>query len=110
MIRVALLVSAAVALVLALSLALVPFDAELETRARDGSRLELTVGIECRAPVLDGLGLGDGRDEASPKLCDRRARRRLVEAAAAGVAGAALLGAGLRLRPGPVAPSQVRRP
>jgi hypothetical protein len=110
MIRAALLVSAAAALVLALSVALVPFDAELETRARDGRRMELTVGIECRAPVLDGLGLGDGRDDRSPRLCDRRARTRLLEAAAAGVAGTALLVAGLRHRPGRAAEAQVSRP
>lgn len=101
MARTALLVAAAVLLLAAVALALVPFEARLATEARDGSPLSHTVGIACRAPVLDGLGVAGPGDGGTPRPCLDRARLRLGASAVGAVTGAVVLATGLRrpLRP-----------
>jgi hypothetical protein len=85
-----LLAAAAVALVTATALVLVPFRAELSAVGRDGRPVDLTVAIECRAPVLDASGSG------APTPCVDRARQRSAGGALATVVGLGLLAGGLR--------------
>ena len=95
MVRRLFLGAAAVTLLVALTLFLVPFSARLGTIGRDGRPLELTVVVDCRAPILDVSADGTS-GEGIAEVCVRRARRRSAGGAGAAVLGGGLLVAGLR--------------
>jgi hypothetical protein len=88
--RWSLLSAAAVTLVAAVALVLVPFRAELGVVGRDGRPIDFTVAVECRAPVLDA-----GAEQA-PDPCVEGARQRSAGGALAAVVGVGLLAGGLR--------------
>lgn len=95
MVRRLFLGAAAVTLLVALTLFLVPFSARLGTIGRDGRPLQLTVVVDCRAPILDVSADGTS-GEGIAEVCVRRARRRSAGGVGAAVAGGGLLVAGLR--------------
>ena len=98
MLRWLLLAAAAVTLLVAVAVVLVPFRADLEVVGRNGRPVDLSLSVDCRAPILDAQGsLDPGRSPAA-SACQGPARSRSLGGLAAAVVGAGLLTGGLRQR------------